>query len=497
MSAMSGGWEEPPNDDAEFEAAEHRRAMGIIQKVVNARRARKALLAAVDRARETFMDKEAIKAGAENGRFYSTIALIVRDGLRSNELVVAALGVAWRCVLAAAEAEQIGQRGSLAHESYAKMIRKLYLYVHEVTGDTAIDPQDCLSAVEEDWPRDAEMNAATGQLHLTELAFHRSWFELADLYVRGVSATDYANWIEGAARRITTLRCKPDLHRSTSRDNFDYSGVRWRDDAPLLDHLTRRVPMPSPSKIKGLPQPPLEAQYRKAIFRPHRKRWETAFADRAEAGGVFRRPDVATSDASPLSRLKTSVQTLRALQAVACFSPSRAPPLDSDAERRLNHLRRPTAAQALGRFECRAVYRSSPVLVARAPIVNVHRRAPTLPASIKTGVGMMAASASTDGWMVVASVDHQMVGARRPLVTPPGKRGVAAEGAKGGAPGASSAPAAATFRGGGSKRCMASSKSAPVLALAAVPKSAPTAVGFSSSVSKVANLYRSQRLAVY
>ena len=38
---------------------------------------------------------------------------------------------------------------------------------------------------------------------------------------------------------------------------------------------------------------------------------------------------------------------------------------------------------------------------------------------------------------------------------------------------------------------------AGVLALAAVPKSAPAAVGAAGSVSKVANLYRSQRLAVY
>ena len=45
----------------------------------------------VEEAREAFLDAKAIAAGAENGRYYSKFALMVRASLKNDTRVVSAL----------------------------------------------------------------------------------------------------------------------------------------------------------------------------------------------------------------------------------------------------------------------------------------------------------------------------------------------------------------------------------------------------------------------
>lgn len=72
----------PPDDEAEtpfndVEKAEYERAMALITRVVNRRKAFQNLIKTIKEAKAKFMDEDAIKAGAQDGKFYTNVALVV------------------------------------------------------------------------------------------------------------------------------------------------------------------------------------------------------------------------------------------------------------------------------------------------------------------------------------------------------------------------------------------------------------------------------------
>ena len=135
-------------------------AIAVLQAFVRRRRARQAFGAAVADAKRAFLDDAAVQAGATRGKFYSTAAMVMRLRIRNDPLVVAALDLAWGFVRAAAHAENSNQQrrgmtwrglpltdagltAGLGPAAYRCMIRKLYLVIKEMSGDTSISPEEC------------------------------------------------------------------------------------------------------------------------------------------------------------------------------------------------------------------------------------------------------------------------------------------------------------------------------------------------------------------
>ena len=196
-------------------------ALATIERCIATRRKRQAFAAVVSNARSMFLDADAIRAGAENGTFYSNAALMVRSSLRGAPEVVKALRYAWQTVLAAEPTRVLSQ------VAYATMLRKLYLTLKIDEGNVRIDATQCVRATRVDWPRDSR-----GCHELSETAFCQSWFELVDLWCDCVGACDYAAWLRRAAERITTCR------------DGDKTCRCWRGDAELLDVLCTKVRLP-------------------------------------------------------------------------------------------------------------------------------------------------------------------------------------------------------------------------------------------------------------
>ena len=163
------------------EKANYERAMAMITRLVNRRKTFQNLMQTIKQAKEKFMDEEALRAGAEEGKFYTNAALILRSGLRDNPKVLEALGTAWRCVLAASTHAQKRKKlnEKVDKSQYAVMFRKLYLFIKDEQNDTQIDPTDAMDTVDAEWERDAAQNKTTLQLEMTRKAFFNSWFEMA------------------------------------------------------------------------------------------------------------------------------------------------------------------------------------------------------------------------------------------------------------------------------------------------------------------------------
>ena len=144
-------------------------AQAVISNVMRKQHARESFASIVQQAKEMFMTEAAVEAGAENGRYYSNAALMVRAGLRHEPEVAEALAYAWEKLTLAesnisrdfraapapvAVAGLMSLEGnaqapvqSLSREAYGTMIRKLYLLLHQQEADPKIDAVECLMTV--------------------------------------------------------------------------------------------------------------------------------------------------------------------------------------------------------------------------------------------------------------------------------------------------------------------------------------------------------------
>ena len=383
--------------------AEYERAVNIMQRVVRARRARRMWAAVVDRARAFFLNPQAIAAGAKSGKYYSDVALVVREGLRSDPKVVAALEEAWRCVRAAARNTPHGEhlsgttwldlpiadccggahvaRRSLGPAQYRTMLRKMYLVVKEMSGDVDIDPIDCLESIQDDWSRDAGASAGgeEGAAGVSQEGFHRAWFECCDLHLTSVQSGDYVDWLRRCTRRITRYTGKgADLADGGS---LDLSKVEWRTERALLDALGRSITIREVDLRRYGPMP--HADIRRQLFAEVRTRWEDAFGHSEEYASRCR-----PGARSPLRKLGSNRLALW-------------------------HAR-PTVASLLDtptRPGARPRHRSPPMLVARAP-----SRAQAIRAGIAPSGGAAhrtPPSLQSSDWLLVLNTAGHVVGARR------------------------------------------------------------------------------------
>ena len=227
-------------EEAALYATRARWARKVIRRGLRARSRRQTFESIVRQAREMFLTDAARDAGAEENKFYSNAALMLRASLRQEPEVIEALGYAWQRVTHAelnirSESRQCGAQArgrtigsaelSLSRVAYATMIRKLYLTLKERDRDAKIHPNDCLRSVAEDWAKDAG-----GATVLNEPTFHNCWFELADLNVESVLTDEYAAWIRSSADAITEWR-----------GEGDERWLGWRFDQSLLDSLSGHV----------------------------------------------------------------------------------------------------------------------------------------------------------------------------------------------------------------------------------------------------------------
>ena len=197
-------------EDGETQWDRVRWALATLDRGIARRRSQQTFAAVVKRATAAFLDQKARSAGAECGVYYTKPALMVREALRQDSTVLAALHYVW---LAALDAETAAgtvidsQWPLLSHVAYSTLIRKLYLHLRMLkirrrsSGRVPpISPVDVTDSISEDWPRDSGSHG-----HMDEEAFRRCMFEAADLYVEGVAASDYAKWLYEAAESIFKL----------------------------------------------------------------------------------------------------------------------------------------------------------------------------------------------------------------------------------------------------------------------------------------------------
>ena len=220
-------------------------AHAIIENCVRNKNGRQSFANIVKLAREQFMTEEAVDAGAENGRYYSNAALMVRATLRTEPEVEDALSYAWNRVTRAERNVTSSDRDgsfdprqspmlhepTLSHTAYKTMIRKLYLVLKHQERDAKVDAVECMMSIKDDWPRDSN-----GDTELTMTAFMRCWFELADLWVDSVRPEEYSAWLRTAADSITMWRDGDVLS--------ERQWLGWRFDPSMLEAITAHAKLP-------------------------------------------------------------------------------------------------------------------------------------------------------------------------------------------------------------------------------------------------------------
>ena len=220
-------------------------------------------IGAVSKLRKTFIDEKARDAGALENPLYSNAALAAREALRGTPQVIAALDEAWHaCIRASGRPDATG----MTREEYFVMARKIYLAIKCLDGDEDISVQDVLEAAEEDWIADSE-----GGAELSEEAFKHCWFQLADVHVDDIDATEYADWIREIVTEMTmtTEEQKADA-LITSKVILQIQ--QWRPDHELLDVIRT------------------EAEISVRDFRRTYTAWCKQFEPEALNTGVGRRP---------------------------------------------------------------------------------------------------------------------------------------------------------------------------------------------------------------
>ena len=118
----------------------------------------------------------------------SSRSLLLCAGLRHHPLVNTVLHAFWKVAVHSgrgpvSDAELLGT--TLNRNAY----HALYSRVYAVLLDDN-DPAEATASIEEDWLKDAK-----GDGHLTNSEFGDALFELSDLWVRSVSAEDYADFL--------------------------------------------------------------------------------------------------------------------------------------------------------------------------------------------------------------------------------------------------------------------------------------------------------------
>lgn len=143
-------------DDGEVDddwVREVKKALTTLQRSIARRRVRENFQAVISKARERFLDPDALAAldgigGIERGKFYSDAALMTREGCWSRPEVQEALHRMWKAV------KEIAGSPIIPREVYAIFYRKAYLTIADQNSDSQIDPVECMGSVEDDWRKD-------------------------------------------------------------------------------------------------------------------------------------------------------------------------------------------------------------------------------------------------------------------------------------------------------------------------------------------------------
>ena len=110
-----------------------KRARGVIQEVIS-------------KLRGSYLDEQALAAGADECEWYTDTMILKRENLRSDPMVLAALESCWsKCSQG---------RDYLDQLDYREMLRKIYLLLKAQACEGDFSPADCLESEEEDWEAD-------------------------------------------------------------------------------------------------------------------------------------------------------------------------------------------------------------------------------------------------------------------------------------------------------------------------------------------------------
>ena len=96
-------------------------AIGKLSKCIKRRRSAHAWMDAINKAKEMFLDPRAKEAGAEDGVFYTTAALTIRQTIINEPEMQEALEYAWSHVTEACHA--VSGLDHLTKEDYTTMMR--------------------------------------------------------------------------------------------------------------------------------------------------------------------------------------------------------------------------------------------------------------------------------------------------------------------------------------------------------------------------------------
>ena len=131
----------------------------------------------LERLRKHYLDEEAMEAGAELSDLYTDESIVVREALRGDPDVRAALAEAW---------EACSQQADCINwPTYFAMARKTFLAL-ELSVEFGsgkgfergrADASECVRDIQSDFSRDGGDKG-----YLTRGEFEDSWFQLTDLY---------------------------------------------------------------------------------------------------------------------------------------------------------------------------------------------------------------------------------------------------------------------------------------------------------------------------
>ena len=189
-----------------------------------------AMWPSLSRLKELYLDREAVKAGAKDSKWYTNEMIVQREALKNDPMVVAALAEAWT-VITSASFSPGGASASLSFESYAAMSRKLYLVLELERAERlkkrvpSVDASECRRAIEDEWAADSGGAERMGRPH-----FESAWFQLADLHTKAVGAVMYAQWILDKLHKICVTRVPTpgQLPAPTGK------GYEWRSDDEIM-----------------------------------------------------------------------------------------------------------------------------------------------------------------------------------------------------------------------------------------------------------------------
>eukprot|EP00966_Prymnesium_polylepis_P176999 4099202-Prymnesium_polylepis.2 len=179
-------------------------------------------------------------AGAEGNVNYSNDMILRRAALRSDKTVLAALEYVWTA-LSEMDAEH---DGTMSFEEYISMSRRLYLVLRmeewaeseklnfnkAMQRELLLDPHDCMDTIDDDFAEDAK-----GKDYIDKEDFFDSFFQLADLYTDGASATEYAKWMYKRVHQIAAKYTGPDSELLATPE------WEWRRDAEIIGTWSSRL----------------------------------------------------------------------------------------------------------------------------------------------------------------------------------------------------------------------------------------------------------------